>query len=198
LTYRLSATWSARAVLAAAVVITAAAQTAAPPPVPANIQVPDGHRPFLTAAAVGTQNYICMPTGWSFLGPQATLFITLQWPGGPIQQQVGTHYLSPNPDETATNRPLWQSSLDSSIVWAKQAASSTDPEYVKPDAIPWLLLQAAGHQNGPSGGSSMSQTTYLQRINTTGGLMPGTACSVGERAFVPYTADYVFYRKAGK
>jgi Protein of unknown function (DUF3455) len=37
-------------------------------------------------------------------------------------------------------------------------------------------------------------------LNTTGGLAPKTGCSsltdVGNKAFVPYTADYFFYRKA--
>ena len=118
--------------------------------------------------------------------------MTLPWIGGSIRQQVATHFLTPNPDEVDTNRPLWQSSIDSSIVWAKQVDFSD----VDPAAIPWLVLQAAGDQKGPSGGSILSQTTFIQRVNTTGGLKPSTACTVGERQFVPYTADYVFYRKA--
>ena len=160
-------------------------------PVPANLQPPAGNQAFLKVAAVGTQNYICLPAGWTFIGPQATLFVKVQWFGSTLSQQVGTHYLTPNPAETATNRPLWQSSVDSSIVWAKQA----DFADVDPTAIPWLLLQAAGNQKGPAGGTILSQTTWIQRVNTTGGLKPASACTVGAREFVPYTADYVFFRK---
>jgi hypothetical protein len=174
------------------------AQTIALPPVPPNLQVQPGNQPFLKAAAIGTQNYICLPSGWTFIGPQATLFVIIPWPNGGVRQQVATHFLTPNPSEEATNRPLWQSSLDSSIIWGKQVESSADPSYVGPTAIPWLLLERAGSQTGPFGGTMLSQTTFIQRINTTGGLRPATACTViGAREFVPYTADYVFYRKAG-
>jgi hypothetical protein len=43
-----------------------------PPPMPANIRVPTGHQAFLEGHAVGTQNYICLPSGWTFFGLQAT------------------------------------------------------------------------------------------------------------------------------
>jgi hypothetical protein len=171
------------------------AQIVAVPAVPPNLKVQPGHVPFLKAAAAGTQNYLCMPSGWTFIGPQATLFLTIPWFGGDIRHQYATHYLTPNPSEEATNRPLWQSSIDSSIVWGKQLEMSADSTYVDPTAIPWLLLERAGRQNGPAGGTMLSQTTFIQRINTTGGLKPANACVVGDRAFVPYTADYVFYRK---
>jgi hypothetical protein len=165
--------------------------------VPTDIQIEPGHQAFLKAGAVGTQNYICLPSGWNFIGPQATIFITFQWFGTTIRQQIGTHYLTPNPHENGTLRPLWQSSTDTSIVWGRQTGTSSDPQYVDPNAIPWLRLEAAGKQAGPTGGAILSQTTFIQRVNTTGGLKPATACTVGERQFVPYTADYVFYRKSG-
>jgi hypothetical protein len=42
------------------------------PPVPSNIQVPAGNEAFLEGYAVGTQNYICLPSGagfaWAFSG----------------------------------------------------------------------------------------------------------------------------------
>lgn len=173
------------------------AQLVAPPSVPSNLQAPAGNQAYLKAAAVGTQNYICLPSGWTFIGPQATLFVTFQWFNTTIRQQVATHFLTPNPAEVETNRPLWQSSADSSIVWAKQADISDDPNYVKPNSIPWLLLEHAGSQKGPSGGSMFSQASFIQRVNTSGGMKPTTSCTVGAREFVPYTADYVFYRKSG-
>jgi hypothetical protein len=63
----------------------AAAQPGPPrvdvPPVPANLEVPDGHEAFFAGYAVGTQNYICMPAqtasgvAWRFLGPQALALV---------------------------------------------------------------------------------------------------------------------------
>jgi hypothetical protein len=40
------------------------------------------------------------------------------------------------------------------------------------------------------------RTTYIQRVNTTGGLAPADApTQVGQEARVPYTAEYFFYRE---
>jgi hypothetical protein len=107
------------------------------PPVPSNLEVPAGHAVFLEGQAVGTQNYVCLPTAtgvaWKFLGPQATLFLTFR---GGFQQQITTHFLSANPAESATPRPTWQHSFDSSQVWGRAAASSLDPNFVAPGAIP--------------------------------------------------------------
>jgi hypothetical protein len=167
------------------------------PPVPPGIEVPAGNRAFLKGSAGGTQNYICLSSGWTFLGPQATLFFTYQWFNGEIRQQITTHFLSPNPMEGGTPRPTWQSSLDTSAVWGKAIANSSDSNYVRPGAIPWLLVEAVGAQRGPSGGTSLSQTTFIQRVNTSGGVAPSTGCSassVGSVALVPYTTDYYFYQ----
>lgn len=167
---------------------------------PAEIQAPDGHSPFFRAHAEGTQNYVCLPTAsglaWKFQGPQATLFVSYRWIGTTIQQQVATHYLSPNPGEAGTPaRATWQSSVDSSAVWAKKIAESVDQAYVAPGAIPWFLLEVVGTSVGPAGGASLSQTTYIQRINTAGGVTPEGGCTeAGAIRFVPYQADYVFYR----
>ena len=58
-----------------------------------------------------------------------------------------------------------------------------------------------GAEDGPTGGDKLSDTKFVQRLNTSGGLAPLTGCSsladVGKKAFVPYTADYFFYRDAG-
>jgi len=181
----------------------AQAQTIAPPPVPADIQVPAGNTAYLKAGAVGTQNYVCLPAGtglaWKFQGPQATLFVPYKWLNGEIRQQVTTHFLSPNPMEAGTPaRATWQGSLDTSMVWAKKIAESSDPSFVAQGAIPWFLLQATGVQRGPTDGAMLAQTTYIQRVKTTGGVMPTTGCTeAGSIQFVPYTAEYVFYRASG-
>src|SRR5262249_31524716 len=112
-----------------------------PPPVPSGLEVPEGHRPFLLGHATGTQNYICLSEGtgfaWVFVGPQATLF-------NDNETQIPTHFLSPNPDEDGMARATWQYSRDTSTVWAKMIELSSDPDFVEPEAIPWLLLQVVG------------------------------------------------------
>jgi hypothetical protein len=173
-----------------------------PPDVPADIQVPAGNRPFLEGHAKGTQNYICLPCpnpttskcpddsgfAWLLFTPEATLF-------NDHDKQLTTHFFSPNPDEDGIIRATWQDSRHSSIVWGGQAIAVT----VAPDAIAWLKLPMAGVQEGPTGGDRLTKTTFIQRVNTTGGLAPSDGCSgpenVGAKAFQEYTADYFFYTK---
>jgi hypothetical protein len=55
-----------------------------------------------------------------------------------------------------------------------------------------LLLQAAAHE----GNGVMSAVTYIQRLDTKGGLAPATGCDasrLGETARVDYSASYAFY-----
>ena len=186
--------------LALAVIVslprTAHADKVDPPRVPANIQVPSGNKPFLEGHAVGTQNYVCLPSGTGFkftlFTPQATLFRDNDKP-------IITHYFSPNPSESRTIRATWQDSWDASTVWARAAPdnSSLDPNFVAPDAIAWLLLRVVGAEHGPTGGDALTTTTFIQRLNTSGGAAPSSGCSsstdVGIQVFVPYAADYFFY-----
>jgi hypothetical protein len=182
-----------------------------PPPLPAGLApVPAGNKLFLGTHAVGTQNYVCRPSGAGFayalFTPEATLF-------GEDGGQAITHYFSPNPSEQpntdpkvvapgGTIRATWQH-RDTSMVWAKVHPSGPDGNgavTVDTKAVAWLLLDKVGVQNGPTGGDTLTKTTFVQRLNTTGGLAPKTGCSsltdVGNFAFVPYTADYFFYQKA--
>lgn len=173
------------------------ADESVPLPVPDTLEVPAGNQLFRVGDAVGTQNYLCLPSdagvAWTFVGPQATLF-------NDQERQIITHFLSPNPDEEGMARATWQHSRDTSTVWAVAIASSDDPAFVESDAIPWLLLQVVGREPGPAGGRRLTRTTFIQRLNTTGGIAPSTGCAgstdVGQRAFVPYTADYFFYKAA--
>jgi hypothetical protein len=169
-----------------------------PPAVPANLKAPAGHKLFLVGHAVGTQQYMCLFPGmsapWAFFGPQATLFKD-------NGKQILTHFLSPNPDENETPRATWQDSKDTSTVWAMAIASSSDPAFVTPGAIPWLLLDVVGAQDGPTGGDKLTATTFIQRLNTSGGIVPSSGCAtasdIGKKALVPYTADYFFYEFTG-
>jgi hypothetical protein len=203
---------------ACATVSTAHAQYGlATPSTPAIITPPPGNSAFATGRAIGTQGYICLPTGvgattasWTVKGarPEATLFQTIL--GRDIQ--ITTHFLSPNtnPNEAAP-KPIpfgnatWQSSLDSSKVWAQVLNSNSipagsDASCPNTGSIPCLLLETIGSDEGPSGGTLLSKTSFIQRLNTNGGTAPTEGCStssdVGNQRLVPYTADYVFFRRA--
>lgn len=178
---------------------TAHADTIAPPIVPDTLKVLAPNEVFLIGHATGSQNYVCVPSGtgvdWSLFTPEATLF-------NDSIQQVTTHFFSPNPnpDDRGAIRATWESSKDSSAVWAAAtgvATFATDPAFVRPDAVAWLRLAAVGVEAGPTGGDRLSRTTFIQRLNTVGGLAPATGCTqaidLGKRAFIPYTADYVFW-----
>ena len=197
-------------VAALAFTVPAYADDLTPPPVPDNIKVPAGNKLFLVGHAVGTQNYVCVPSGTSvrfvLFTPEATLF-------DEEGEQLTTHYFSPNPQESNTDpkvisahtiRATWQDSKDASTVWGmvKLGDSSTDSNYVEPGAIPWLRVTIVGHQEGPIGGDRLSGTTFIQRVNTHGGAAPSTGCTslgdLGNTAFVPYTTDYYFYKSSGK
>lgn len=168
------------------------------PDVPSDIDVPADTKLFRVDHAVGTQNYICLPSatapsgfGWVLAGPQATLFTSRG-------RQTATHYLSPNPDESGTPRATWQDSRDTSALWAVKTAESSDAAYVAPDAIPWFLLEVKGVQYTSNERGRLSRARFIQRINTVGGKAPATGCAatgdVGKREFIPYEADYLFFR----
>jgi Protein of unknown function (DUF3455) len=171
------------------------AQGVTPPTVPDSLRVGPGNVAFLLGRGVGTQNYVCQPAdslgrvAWTLFTPEATLF-------SDEADQLTTHFFSPNPVEAAVV-PTWQDSRDTSIVWAKGIASVPDP--TGQGAIPWVKLQAAGTQAGPTGGTTLSRTTFVQRVNTVGGSAPSVGCDnppdIGRKAFIPYTADYFFYKK---
>ena len=50
-----------------------------------------------------------------------------------------------------------------------------------------------------TGGNTLAVATFLQRVNTEGGLAPSVGCDalpdVGKKAFIAYSADYIFYKK---
>jgi hypothetical protein len=167
------------------------ARNIARPLVPSDLEPSAAHEPFLVGRAVGTQNYVCLvsPTGtssWAPFGPQATLFDARG-------AQIATHFASLNPIEVETSRPTWQHSRDTSAVWAAPVAEYGAPDYVEAGAVKWLLLEVKGKAPALHGVGRLAQTTYIQRVNTSGGVAPQRSCVEGEKAFVPYTTDYYFY-----
>ena len=189
------------------------AQNVVPPPTPPAITPPQGTSAFLVGHAFGSQGYVCLPTNtgdtsWTInpARPEATLFADIF--GQSVQ--IITHFASidQNPNENAPNPvPLggnatWQSSFDSSKVWAAVPSpqkdhtivAGTDASCPNTGAIPCLLLQSVGNQRGPTGGKFLAEATFVQRLNTKGGSAPTTACTVGQTQLQGYTADYFFYR----
>jgi Protein of unknown function (DUF3455) len=162
-----------------------------PPPVEPAIAAPLGTvHVVLHAKASGTQNYTCAQTGadagsvaapgyaWKFAGPEASL---ADCRGAPL----GRHFAS----EAGASAPQWQTDDGAFIVGHKVAASTPDGGA---PAVPWLLLttERAG------GAGPLREATYVQRIDTAGGVAPTIACdasNAGVTRKVPYTADYYFY-----
>src|SRR6185312_15799085 len=110
----------------------AAAQRIPSPPTSTLITPPQGNSAYLLGQAAGTQGYVCLPasTGASWTvnaaRPEATLFASVYG----LDFQIITHFLSPNtkpnkvaPDPLPFGNATWQSSLDSSKVWAQTVQS---------------------------------------------------------------------------
>ena len=49
------------------------------------------------------------------------------------------------------------------------------------------------------GSGAMTGVTYIQRVNTMGGVAPSMACTasnMGSKQIVKYQSDYIFYKAA--
>jgi len=134
-------------------------------PVPPEIAVPPGNELTAQMNAFGVQIYQCTAGAWAFLEPAAHL---ADWP------QTAIHFRGPS----------WESTQDGSLVEARVVASSPVA-----GSIPQLLLQATRTR----GDGVFGHVTYIQRLNTTGGVRPTTACTDGQTQAVTYTAQYAFY-----
>lgn len=184
-------TWKARfshlaavGVLVAAAAAAAASALPAPQTAPGDTLDPRTYDPdsrlFLVAHATGVQRYRCQADGtWLFTDPEATLYKSTG-----TSRPIGRHFLN-----VVTGRPVWQLVDGSSVEAARKAAVSGGAENVA-----WLLLQAVVSAAG-SDGERLAGTTWVQRLNTTGGIAPPAPCAPGELTAVPYTADYFFWRQ---
>lgn len=140
-------------------------------------------RLFLELHAAGVQKYACQANGtWLFVAPEATLY---RQEGA--RKPVGSHFLN-----FVTGRPMWWFKDGSSVEAARVAAAPGAA-----GSIPWLLLQAVATGNGGGDGDRLLKTTYVQRLNTEGGVAPAGTCAAGATAEVPYEADYVFWKARG-
>lgn len=145
---------------------------------PDPVKVPAGHQVAMQTVGVGKIAYECkVDKGapvWVFAGPDAVLNDR----GG---MQVGTYV---GPPATWANR-------DGSSVTATQIAVAP----AGAGNIPSQLVKA----NPATGSGAMQGVTYIQRVATRGGVAPMAACNasnIGEKQWVPYQADYIFWKAA--
>jgi hypothetical protein len=148
------------------------------PELPANcadIKVPPGNKVSFHVYAIGVQVYRWDGTAWVFVEPIATLYANADYDG-----EVGIHYAG----------PTWESNSGSKVVSQRIGGCTPDA-----NSIPWLLLQTVSTE-GPG---VFNRVTFIQRVNTVGGLAPATSgLFIGEVREVFYTAEYIFYRASSK
>jgi Protein of unknown function (DUF3455) len=143
-------------------------------PLPDAIAAP-GAAVVLSVHAEGAQVYECKSgadgkLAWAFREPIATLLVD--------GKTVGRHYAGPS----------WEHSDGSAVVG--QAAGNAPG--ATPADIPWLKLEVVSAR----GSGVLRGVTTVQRINTTGGKLEGSCDKAGTFRSAPYSADYVFLRKA--
>lgn len=140
-----------------------------------SLQVEEGNKLAFHVYARGVQIYIWNGTSWVFDAPRAGLFAEANFFG-----EVGSHYRGPN----------WESKSGSRVKAVRVPGTGCTPDST---AIAWLLLQSTE----TSGPGIFDGITFIQRVNTTGGVPPSDpGASVGELREVNYTAEYYFYRAA--
>lgn len=136
-----------------------------------NLRVPPGNKVAFHAYAEGVQIYRWNGASWGFVAPEAMLFADADGLG-----VVGIHYAG----------PTWEGRGGGRVVGMVLERGTPDPA-----AIPWLLLGAVGND----GHGIFDRVTFIQRVNTVGGLAPAAPGTFpGEVVRVPYAADYYFYR----
>ena len=169
-------TLAALAVLAlASIPVTRASEDNRAPDLPSplcdRLQVQTGNRVAFHVYALGVQIYRWNGTSWVFVAPAARLFADAEYHG-----EVGVHYAG----------PTWESNSGGKVIASRLESCAPDPT-----AIAWLLLQTVSTQ-GPG---IFDRVTYIQRVNTAGGLPPtAPGPYIGAEEEVPYSAEYYFYR----
>jgi hypothetical protein len=172
--------------LLCAAVAAAASARPAPQTAPGDALDPRTYAPesrlFLVLHATGVQKYTCQPDGaWLFTDPDANLYKKVG-----AKKPDGAHFL-----DFGTGRPVWRFKDGSSVEAARYAGAPAGA-----GNVPALLLQAVATTEGADG-ERLTRTTWVQRLNTSGGVAPAGTCTPGDRRAVAYTADYFFWRSHG-
>ncbi|MFG1607642.1 DUF3455 domain-containing protein [Actinoplanes sp. NPDC049265] len=151
------------------------------PDVPPAIAVPDGNVLTSVFKAHGVQNYGCNSSGaWALLEPAAVLTgLSLK----PVKPATAIHFRGPS----------WQSDSDGSLVEGTSPVSAPSPN---PNSIAQLLITAKTLDPARAQTGVFAGVTFVQRLNTKGGVAPAGACTAGQTTAVKYTADYRFFKKA--
>ena len=145
-----------------------------------SIRVPAGNEVVLETTAVGVLNYECRANvpiagtiGWVLASPKADLIDR-------TGKNIGTYGGPP---------ATWTHMDGSSVVGTQIAVSpvlgSTN-----------IALQLSKGASGPGAGA-LQNISYIQRINTKGGLdysKPCTQADIGDKMTLPYQADYIFWK----
>ena len=155
-----------------------AASSATPPNVPEAIAVPPGYTLLFSSHAEGVQTYECLNGEWTFRAPRALLF------DPQTEQPTALHY--GGIDRSLTPGPWWEALRDDSRIRGGHAVSARSQNA---NSIPLLRLEVLERE----GTGMFSPVSYIQRLNTVGGIGPTGACDTSARVPVPYTADYYFY-----
>lgn len=148
------------------------------PSVPDTIAVPPGSVLLFMRHAEGAQIYDCVSGQWALHAPKALLT------NPHAHRRTGIHY--GGIDRGLTPGPWWESLRDGSRIRGGNAVSAPSPN---PASIPLLRLQVLERY----GEGVFSPVSYIQRLNTVGGVAPTGACATGKQHRVHYTADYYFY-----
>jgi len=136
--------------------------------VPDAIKVPEGNKRLATYRGEGVQIYGCTNGAWPLIQPAATL--------SHHGRTIALH----------SKGPVWTSTVDGSTVGAAAVPGASVP---RPNAVPELLLKA----NLNNGDGIFGKVTYVQRLDTRGGLAPAGTCAAGAQTAVRYSADYAFW-----
>jgi len=167
-------------VLACAVALTLSNMSVAQRPLPvelpaqcSQLAVPEGNSLACRVYASGVQDYSWNGTSWIEGGTIADLYSAANYQG-----YVGTHH----------GGPTWISNSGGLVTGEKDYECSPDA-----NSIPWQRL----HADEVDGVGMFSDTTFVQRLNTSGGNAPSYPGAYdGQPVNVPYTAEFFFYRAA--
>ena len=143
------------------------------------VKVPAGHVVAMEAMATGDILYQCLAKKdmagqfeWVFSGPDAGL-------KDRSGKGVGKYYGPP---------ATWESMDGSKVTGAQVAVAPAGA-----GSIPLQLVKA----NPAMGMGVMQGVSYIQRVNTQGGVAPTALCgaaTLDQKQTVKYTADYIFWR----
>lgn len=152
-------------------------------PVPATIQVPAGNKMVLETLHTGEIKYQCRikagtdnQAAWLFIGPDARI---LKRDGNNSNKDIGRYYGPP---------ATWEGTDGAKVVGMQVS--------VAPNGAANIPLQLVKITTS-TGAGELAGTTFVQRLNTKGGVAPSGPCTVASlnnTVFVPYQSDYIFWK----